>query len=101
MNRFSISLVMAAALLCIYASRVTYAAEVKCEGTIAKIDGEKVTVKAATEQHILTVGPATKITVDGKPSKSSDLKVGQKVKCTASKEGKKLTCTSIEATKAG
>jgi hypothetical protein len=78
------------------ASAVAYAEEVKCEGTITKIEGEQVTVKTATEEHHLTVLPATKIVVDGKPAKSTELKVGQKVKCTANKTGDKVTCTSIE-----
>ena len=39
----------------------------------------------------MTLAPASKITLDGKPAKSTDLKVGQTVKCTADKEGVKVT----------
>jgi hypothetical protein len=96
MFRLAISAILALAVLGTVASVVAYAEEVKCEGTISKIEGEKVTVKTATEEHHLTVLPSTKIMVDGKPAKSSDLKVGQKVKCAAEKQGDKVTCTSIE-----
>jgi hypothetical protein len=90
----------AAALFTVVASRVAVADDTKCEGKITKIEGNQISVKTTTEEHQLTVGPATKITVDGKPAKSTDLKVGQRVKCTAEKDGTKLTCTSIEATQA-
>jgi Cu/Ag efflux protein CusF len=96
MFRLAFSLVVAVAVLGTVASAVAYAEEVKCEGTIAKIEGEKVTVKTDKEDHQLTVLPSTKIMVDGKPAKSSDLKVGQKVKCVAEKQGAKVTCVSIE-----
>jgi len=36
--------------------------------------------------------------LDGSAAKVADLKVGQKVKATCTKEGTKLTCVSIEAT---
>jgi len=79
-------------------SRVASAEEVKCEGTITKIDGEKVTVKtpANQEQHMWVV-PATKVMLDGKAAQPTDLKIGQRVKCTCTKEGEKMTCNTIEA----
>jgi hypothetical protein len=96
MFRLAVSLILAVAVLGTVASAVAYAEEVKCEGAITKIEGEKVTVKTDKEDHHLTVLPSTKIMVDGKPAKSSDLKVGQKVKCVAEKQGEKVTCVSIE-----
>jgi Cu/Ag efflux protein CusF len=96
MFRLAVSLIVAVAVLGTVASAVAYAEEVKCEGMITKIEGEKVTVKTTTDEHHLTVLPSTKIMVEGKPAKSSDLKVGQKVKCVAEKQGDKVTCTSIE-----
>jgi len=99
MFRLAISMVVAVAVLGTVASAIAFAEEVKCEGTITKIEGEKVTVKTTTEDHHLTVLPSTKIMVDSKPAKASDLKVGQKVKCTADKQGDKVTCTSIETMK--
>ena len=77
---------------------VVAAEDVKCEGTIAKIDGANVTVKTAAESHTLTVDDKTKVTVNGSAAKPADLKVGQKVKCAGTKEGTKVTCTSIDAT---
>ena len=97
MVKFIISLV-AVVSIGSYLSRVAWAEETKCEGTITKIEGEKVTVKTPTsqEQQMLVV-PATKIMVDGKAAKPMDLKVGQHVKCTCDKEGTKMTCNMIEA----
>jgi hypothetical protein len=98
MCRFAISIVVALAVIGSFASRAARAEEAKCEGTIMKIDGENVTVKTATNQeHHLLVVPATKIMLDGKAAKPNDLKVGQHVKCTANKEGDKMTCNMIEA----
>jgi len=98
MCRLTISLVVAIAMISTYTSRMARAEEVKCEGTITKIDGEKVTVKTPTnqEQH-MTVLPATKIMIDGKAAKPADLKIGQRVKCTCNKEGDKVVCNVIEA----
>jgi hypothetical protein len=92
-----ISLVAIAAISS-YFSRAALAEEVKCEGTIMKIDGEKVMVKSPTNQEqTMWVVPATKIMLDGKAAKPMDLKVGQHVKCTCNKEGDKMTCNMIEA----
>jgi Cu/Ag efflux protein CusF len=99
MTRIVVALLMGLALV-VSVSAIAWAEDVKCEGTIAKIEGANVTVKAATESHTMTVADTTKITVNGSAAKLSDLKVGQKVKATCSKEGTKLTCTSIEATSA-
>jgi len=89
-----VALVMFAGL----ANRVALADQVKCEGTITKIDGEHVTIKDATNQEKhMTVVPATKVMVDGKAAKSTDLKVGQHVACTCDKQGDKMTCNTLEA----
>lgn len=97
MSKVAFSLLVAVAALVAMSARIALAEEVKCEGTIAKIEGNNVTVKTADAQHELTVAPSTKITLDGKAAKSSDLRVGQKVKCTANKEGERATCLAIEA----
>jgi hypothetical protein len=92
-------MVVALAVIGGFASRAALAEEAKCEGTIAKIDGEQVTVKTASnEEHKMTVVPATKVTLDGKAAKTTDLKTGQKVKCVCNKDGDKMTCNMIEAT---
>jgi hypothetical protein len=83
--------------LCTVVTGVAYAEEVKCEGTIAKIDGQTVTVKTDTDSHVMATDAKTKVTLDGSAAKVTDLKVGQKVKCVGNKEGAKLTCVSIEA----
>jgi len=98
MCKLTISLLVAVAAVASYTNHVARAEEVKCEGTITKIDGEKVTVKTTTnqEQH-MTVLPATKIMIDGKAAKPSDLKIGQRVRCTCNKEGDRMVCNLIEA----
>ena len=97
MFKFAIGTAVMALALCAVVSTAVMAEEVKCEGTIAKIEGTTVTVKAADAQHEMTLSPATKITLDGKPARSTDLKVGQKVRCTANKEGDKVSCTAVDA----
>jgi hypothetical protein len=97
MSRFVLTAVVALTLLVTFGARIVRAEQVRCEGTITKIDGEKVTIKDNNnhDQHMEVV-PATKVMVDGKPSKPSDLKVGQHVSCTCDKQGDKMTCTTIE-----
>lgn len=97
MQKLAISSLVLAVVLCAVVSRMAQAEEVKCEGTIAKIEGAMVTVKTADAQHELTLAPTTKVTLDGKAARASDLKVGYRVKCTGNKEGDKATCTSIDA----
>ncbi|MCI0359583.1 MAG: hypothetical protein L0211_13995 [Planctomycetaceae bacterium] len=99
MTRIVVALLMGLALV-LSVSAIALAEEVKCDGTIAKIEGANVTVKAAVESHTMTVDDKTKITLNGSAAKLSDLKVGQKVKATCNKEGAKLTCLSIDATSA-
>ncbi len=99
MIRFAMMAVVAVAL-CALAGQVALAEEFRFDGTVAKVEGANVTVKSADAQHEMALAPATKITLDGKPAKASDLKVGQKVKCICDKVGEKLTCRSIEATSA-
>jgi hypothetical protein len=97
MSRFVLTAVIALAIVGSFGARIIRAEQVKCEGTITKIDGEHVTVKDSNnhEQH-MTVVPATKVMVDGKAAKPTDLKVGQHVSCTCDKQGDKMTCTMIE-----
>lgn len=98
MLRFLLTTLVALALTSTLAARVAFAEEVKCEGSITKIDGEKVTIKDSSnnEKHMMVV-PATKVMLDGKAAKSNDLKVGQHVSCTCDKQGDKMTCNTIEA----
>jgi hypothetical protein len=100
MSRIAISLLVAVAALCALSARIALAEELKCEGTIAKIEGNNVTVKTADAQHELMIAPTTRVTLDGKAAKATDLKVGFKVRCTADKDGDKVSCRAIEATTA-
>lgn len=98
MGRFIIGLLVVIAIGN-HLSHAAWAEETKCEGTIAKIEGEKVTVKTPTNQEqTMWVVPATKIMLDNKPAMPMDLKVGQRVKCTCNKDGDKMTCNTVEAT---
>jgi ribosomal protein S1 len=97
MGRCFMCFAVAAALSGGIASRVL-AQDTKVEGTITKIEGEKVTVRSATgEEQTMWVVPATKVTLDMKPGKPNDLKVGQRVACTCNKQDDRLTCSMIEA----
>jgi len=98
MFRFALTTIVALVLVGSLTARVALAEQVKCEGTVTKIEGEKVTVKDGgnREQHMEVV-PATKIMLDGKPAKPTDLKVGQHVSCTCDKQGDRMTCTTLEA----
>jgi hypothetical protein len=100
MYKLLIAVVLGLAV-CTLATAVAVAAEeVKCEGSITKVDAASVTVKTDTESHVLTINDKTKVTLNGSAAKPADLKVGQKVKCTGQKDGTKVICTSIEATSA-
>ena len=53
------------------------------EGTIVKVDGNKLTIKGKDDkEHTCELAPDAKISCDGKECKVSDLKAGTKVKVT-------------------
>src|SRR5690242_18639191 len=98
MIRFALTSFVAFVIACSLTTRVALAEQAKCSGTITKIDGEKVTVKdTSNQEHHMTVVPSTKVMVDGKAAKTTDLKTGQHVSCTCDKQGDKMTCNNIEA----
>jgi len=98
MFRFSFTAVAALVLTGSFLIGLALAEQANCSGTITKIDGEKVTVKdASNQEHHMTVVPSTKVMVDGKAAKTTDLKSGQHVTCTCDKQGDKMTCNTIEA----
>ena len=70
--------------------------EMKCAGTITKIDGDKITIKTEAQEQEMMIEPATKIVINGKPGAPTDLKVGQKAKCLCDKNEGKTLCTSME-----
>src|SRR5437870_4464663 len=69
MSRLAITIVASIVTLGILATRVGLAEEAKCEGTITKIEGEKITVKSPTGEQHMDVVPATKVMLDGKAAK--------------------------------
>lgn len=98
MIRFALTSIVALVITCAFTAGVALAEQAKCSGTITKIDGEKVTVKdTSNQEHHMTVVPATKVMVDGKAAKTTDLKTGQHVSCTCDKQGDKMTCSTVEA----
>jgi len=94
MSRFMITFLIVTLGL-ITTGRLALAEEVKCEGTIVRIDGDNVTLKGATEEHQMKIEPATKIMINGKPGSPMDLKLGQKVKCVCDKNGDTMICTTL------
>ena len=96
MVRFILSSIVAMVLIGCVVSATAAAEEVTFEGTILKIEGDKVTVKDAAKEQPLMISPATKITSGGKPGSAMDLRVGQKVKCLIQKMGDEMMCTSLE-----
>jgi hypothetical protein len=97
MFKYAIALSVALAGLGAFGS-LLLAEDAKCDGIIAKVEGDLVTVKTVDAQHELTLLPSTNVTLDGKPARTTDLKVGMKVKCMAEKQGEKLNARSVEAT---
>jgi uncharacterized Zn-binding protein involved in type VI secretion len=98
MTRLAFITFIAVALVGTLAAGTALAEQVKCEGKIAKIDGDKVTVtdSSSNQDKQITLLPATKVMLNGKPATRNDLKVGQQVSCTSDKQGDKMTCSTIE-----
>ena len=99
MLRVIVCALVAIALVGEVASRVLVAQDVKCVGTIMKIEGETITVKDMTEEQEMKIKPATKITQDGKPASVMDLKVGQAVACVCQWNENEMICTTLEIMK--
>jgi len=99
MVRYILNIVVAMVLVDCVAVMTLAAEEVTVQGTIMKIEGEKVTVKDMEKEQPMKISPATKITSGGKPGSAMDLKVGQKVKCLIQKVGDEMMCTSLEVMK--
>ncbi len=52
------------------------------EGTVVKVDGANVTVKAAEKEVVVATDDKTVVTVDGEEAKVADLKAGMAVTIT-------------------
>jgi hypothetical protein len=96
MSRFFFLALLGATMVVAGYSGVALADEVKCDGTITKIEGENVTVKDATQEQQMKVTPATRLTSGGKPMMPTELKVGQKVRCVGDKKEGVMVCTTME-----
>jgi nitrous oxidase accessory protein NosD len=66
-------------------------------GKVSTAAEGKLVVLVGEDQHTFMVNDKTKITLDGKEAKFEDIKAGQTVKVTATKEGEKWTASAIDA----
>ena len=101
MVQYILNTVVAVVFVGCVAGMTLAAEEVTVQGTIMKIEGEKVTVRNLEKEQPMKISPATKITSGGKPGSAMDLKVGQKVKCLIQKVGDEMMCTSLEVMRGG
>lgn len=70
------------------------------KGTIKSADKDKLVVTDKDKKDLtFIVTDKTKVTVDGKEAKYADLKVGEGVTVTYTKDGEKMTATAIVASK--
>jgi len=51
-------------------------------GSVVKVDGDKLTIKAKEKETVVATDANTKVTIDGKDAKLADLKEGQVVTVT-------------------
>jgi hypothetical protein len=98
-KRFVVVLMMAFAFAVVVGT--TAVAQEKAgthEGTVVKVDGEKLTMSDKDKkEHSHTVPKDAKVTRDGKEAKIGDLKKGDKVTVTVEKKGDKNVITKVEA----
>ena len=85
-------LAMAVVALLVFATQ-TYAADEKThDGTVVSAADGKLVMTSDGKEHTHVIAAGTKITVDGKPGKLTDLKKGDKI--TVTTEGGKVTKVS-------
>jgi hypothetical protein len=101
----------AAMIVCIVAAGTTVAAPADDatqnaavpaahEGTVVSVTANKLTMKdEAGKEHSHTVGTDAKITVNGKPGKLEDLKMGVKIQVMTGEAGKVLSISTIDKAK--
>jgi hypothetical protein len=98
MLRFALACLVTLSLAAIVTRAATAAEPVKHEGKIVKVEKEDVVIKdSANKEMTLMVGADTKITLDGKAAKLSDLSTGLHARFVYKKDGAKYHATSIEA----
>jgi hypothetical protein len=64
-------------------------------GKVTSAADGKLVMTAGADQHTFVVNDKTKITVDEKEAKLEDLKAGQEVKVTATKQGEQWIASAI------
>jgi hypothetical protein len=70
------------------------------EGTVVSVTANKLTMKdEAGKEHSHTVGADAKITVNGKPGKLEDLKMGVKIQVMTGEAGKVLSISTVDKVK--
>lgn len=81
-------------------STAARAADETQSGKVKSISAEKLVVTVADKDHTFKIDSKTKITLNGKESKATDLKAGDEVKVTSKQaEGGGQLATKIEATR--
>jgi hypothetical protein len=96
MNRITVLGWIAIVLVGVLTARLTWAEEVKVEGSLTKIEGQLITIMNSGQAAQMKIEPATKILMHGKPIESRELKVGQKVRAVGDRSGGQTTCTTLE-----
>ncbi len=91
-----ISLVTLSLLIALFVGGVALAAE-KYSGKIVSAAEDQVALTVDGQQHNFVANDETKVTLDGKPAKLTDLKAGFTAVIMANKAEDKLIATSITA----
>lgn len=97
MRRFPVC-VMAALALVLIAFRPAIGQPVKHQGAIVKVVEWHLIVKVESDRDVTVhVDADTRITLDGKPAKFADLRMGQEVKLVCEPEGAEFRAKEIQA----
>ena len=99
MSRRSLFVALAALALTGWVGNVAVAADHEHEGTVVSVGDHKLTMTDSKDkkEHSHEIGANTKITLNGKEAKLSDLRKGDKIKVTTGDDKKKVE--KIEATR--
>lgn len=70
------------------------------DGTVVSTSAGKLTMKDETgKEHSHDVGPTVKITVNGKPGKLDDLKMGMRIRVMTDENGQVMAISTIDTEK--
>lgn len=82
------------------AASAATAADEPQSGKVKSASADKIVVTVGTSDQTFTVDAGTKVTLDGKEAKATDLKAGDMVKITSKAgEGANKIATKVEATR--